>query len=459
MKLHKLRIVGFKSFVDPTDFIVEPGLTGVVGPNGCGKSNLVEALRWVMGETSHKNMRASGMDDVIFAGSANRPARNTAEVVLVLDNAERDAPPGFNEADSIEVTRRIEREAGSTYRINGREVRARDVQVLFADVATGARSAAMVRQGQISEIIAARPQSRRRILEEAAGIAGLHSRRHEADLRLKAADDNLLRVEDVLKQVGAQLDSLKRQGRQAARYRTLSTDIRRAEALLLLIGYRDSDAQLAAAQRKLDLDTREVAERTLKQAASAQAAAVAAEALPPLRENEARAGAALQRLVLARDALDAEENRAKEQAAEFDHRVTQLRETLAREAALIEDADTMLARLAGEDEALAAESAFAATVEEAARLRLEEAETALAGSEKALQEAQSSLADVRARREALDRTIAEETQRIARLDAEHDRVGRERAAIADGGEADGEAALTAGLEQALAATKEAEARA
>ncbi|MBV9246043.1 MAG: chromosome segregation protein SMC, partial [Methylobacteriaceae bacterium] len=214
------------------------------------------------------------------------------------------------------------------------------------------------------------------------------------------------------------------------------------------------------AQRKLDLDTREVAERTLKQAANARAAAIAAEALPPLRESEARAGAALQRLVLARDALDAEEKRAKEQAVELDHRVTQLRETLAREAALIEDADTMLARLAGEDEALAGESAFAATVEEAARLRLQEAETALAGSEKALQDAQASLADVRARREALDRTIAEETQRIARLDAEYDRVGRERAAIAEGGGLDIEAAaLTAGLERALAATKEAEARA
>ena len=176
MKFNKLRLVGFKSFVEPTEFHIEPGLTGVVGPNGCGKSNLVEALRWVMGENSYKNMRASGMDDVIFSGSGNRPARNTAEVALVLDNSDRTAPAAFNDAEILEVSRKIEREEGSTYRVNGREVRARDVQLLFADASTGARSPAMVRQGQIGELINAKPQARRRILEEAAGVAGLHSR-------------------------------------------------------------------------------------------------------------------------------------------------------------------------------------------------------------------------------------------------------------------------------------------
>ena len=191
MKLTRLRIAGFKTFVEPTDFLIETGLTGVVGPNGCGKSNLVEALRWVMGENSHKNMRASGMDDVIFSGSGGRPARNTAEVMLTIDNGDRTAPAAFNDAEMLEISRQIEREEGSTYRINGKEVRARDVQILFADAATGARSPSLVRQGQISEIISAKPQSRRRILEDAAGIAGLHARRHEAELRLKAAEDNL----------------------------------------------------------------------------------------------------------------------------------------------------------------------------------------------------------------------------------------------------------------------------
>ena len=193
MKFTRLRLLGFKSFVEPTEFVIEPGLTGVVGPNGCGKSNLVEALRWVMGESSYKNMRASGMDDVIFSGSLNRPARNTAEVTLFIDNQARKAPAALNDADSLEVTRRIEREAGSVYRINGRDTRARDVQLLFADASTGAHSPAMVGQGRIGELIAARPQDRRSLLEEAAGISGLHNRRHEAELRLRAAEQNLSR--------------------------------------------------------------------------------------------------------------------------------------------------------------------------------------------------------------------------------------------------------------------------
>ncbi|MFL5150452.1 MAG: AAA family ATPase, partial [Microvirga sp.] len=226
MKLTRLRLVGFKSFVEPTDFIIEPGLTGVVGPNGCGKSNLVEALRWVMGETSHKSMRASGMDDVIFAGSANRPSRNTAEVHLAIDNEERKAPAAFNDATQLDVSRRIEREEGSTYRINGREVRARDVQLLFADAATGARSPALVRQGQISEIIAAKPQARRRILEEAGGVSGLHTRRHEAELRLRAAEANLARLQDVAQELEANLGRLKREARAAERYKKLSAEIR-----------------------------------------------------------------------------------------------------------------------------------------------------------------------------------------------------------------------------------------
>ena len=184
MKLTRLRLIGFKSFVEPTDFLIEPGLTGVVGPNGCGKSNLVEALRWVMGESSYKSMRASSMDEVIFSGTNNRPARNNAEVGISIDNAERSAPSAFNDSDAIDIARRIEREAGSTYRINGREVRARDVQILFADASTGARSPALVHQGRIGEIIQAKPEQRRRVLEEAAGISGLHQRRNEAELRL-----------------------------------------------------------------------------------------------------------------------------------------------------------------------------------------------------------------------------------------------------------------------------------
>src|ERR1700726_241808 len=232
MKLTRLRLIGFKSFVEPTDFLIEPGLTGVVGPNGCGKSNLVEAVRWVMGETSHKSLRAADMDDVIFSGTGTRPGRNHAEVAIHIDNSARKAPAEFNEHDALDVSRRIERDAGSTYRINGREVRARDVHILFADASTGARSPALVHQGRIGEIIQAKPEQRRRVLEEAAGISGLHARRHEAELRLRAAEHNLARLEDVIGQLAAQVDALKRQSRQAVRYRNLSQYVRKAEATL-----------------------------------------------------------------------------------------------------------------------------------------------------------------------------------------------------------------------------------
>ncbi|MGH6842632.1 MAG: AAA family ATPase, partial [Methylocella sp.] len=285
MKLTKLRIAGFKTFVEPAEFLIEPGLTGIVGPNGCGKSNLVEALRWVMGENSSKSMRASGMDDVIFSGGGGRPARNMAEVVLFLDNRDRSAPAGFNDGDMIEVSRRIERDSGSAYRVNGREVRARDVQLLFADASTGARSPALVRQGQIGEIIAAKPQERRRIIEEAAGIAGLHSRRHEAELKLKAAEDNLVRLDDILRQIDIQAEGLKRQARQAVRYRGLAGEIRRNEALLALITQGEAARGLKSAEVKLEADLRGVAERTSVQAEAARRQALATEALPGLRDS------------------------------------------------------------------------------------------------------------------------------------------------------------------------------
>eukprot|EP01030_Chromulinospumella_sphaerica_P020715 gene20715-20641_t len=196
MKFTRLRLSGFKSFVEPTDLFIEPGLTGIVGPNGCGKSNLLEALRWVMGESSYKSMRASGMDDVIFSGTTQRPARNMAEVLVTMSNEDGSAPPQYQDQDAIEISRRIERDSGSAYRINGKDVRARDVQLLFADASTGSRSPALVRQGQIGEIINAKPQARRLILEEAAGITGLHTRRHEAELKLRAAEQNLTRLDD-----------------------------------------------------------------------------------------------------------------------------------------------------------------------------------------------------------------------------------------------------------------------
>ena len=421
MKLTKLRIAGFKTFVEPAEFLIEPGLTGIVGPNGCGKSNLVEALRWVMGESSSKSMRASGMDDVIFSGGGDRPARNMAEVVLFLDNSDRSAPASFNDGEIIEVSRRIERESGSTYRVNGREVRARDVQLLFADASTGARSPSMVRQGQIGEIIAAKPQERRRIIEEAAGIAGLHSRRHEAELRLKAAEDNLVRLDDILRQIDTQAESLKRQARQAARYRGLAGEIRRNEALLALISQGEAASVLQSAEAKLEADLRDVAERTRAQAEAARRQAIAAHELPELRGAEVKASSELQRLVVAHETLDGEERRAKSRAAELEHRIAQTASDIAREAALIEDAAGALARLEQEANELAGSGVDEARIE-ALREKLADAEAALAITEKTLAETQDIRAAIEARRAALEAAIREEAARAARLEAEVETV-------------------------------------
>src|SRR5450755_241357 len=345
MKLTRLRLIGFKSFVEPTDFLIEPGLTGVVGPNGCGKSNLVEALRWVMGESSYKSMRASSMDEVIFSGTNNRPARNNAEVGISIDNAERSAPSAFNDQDAIEIARRIEREAGSAYRINGREVRARDVQIVFADASTGARSPALVHQGRIGEIIQAKPEQRRRVLEEAAGISGLHARRHEAELRLRAAEQNLARLEDVIAQLAGQIDALKRQARQAVRYRALSQNIRKAEAALFHLRLVQARTEVTQAHAAHDAAVREVADRTGAEAEAATRQANAASDLPALREGEARAAAVLARLVVARDALEREAALAKERIAELARRLVQLGEDSEREQRLCADAEAALARL------------------------------------------------------------------------------------------------------------------
>jgi chromosome segregation protein len=454
MKFEKLRLIGFKSFVEPTDFHYEPGLTGIVGPNGCGKSNLVEAMRWVMGETSFKSMRASGMEDVIFSGSGNRPSRNMAEVHVFIDNAERQAPAAFNDADKLEISRRIEREQGSTYRINGREVRARDVQLLFADASTGSRSPAFVRQGQIGEIISAKPQQRRRILEEAAGVAGLHSRRHEAELRLKAAQDNLNRLEDVLKQVDAQIDSLKKQARQATRYRNLAGEIRKNEALLALIGHRDAAATVTETEHRLAADVRAVVERSTAQAEAARLQALAAAALPGLRDAEAKAGAVLQRLNSAREQLEAEERRMRERAAELQRRVEQLGRDLERERALVEDAAGVTTRLEAEDAELMTAGEAAVTERQAAEARVAASGEALGAAEAAFAEAQAALADARAKRGALEAALSEARERLARSEAELTRVDTEFALISG----EREAADISALADALAAhTKDAHA--
>ncbi|WP_417452826.1 chromosome segregation protein SMC [Kiloniella sp.] len=310
VQFNKLRLSGFKSFVDQTELLISSGMTGIVGPNGCGKSNLVEALRWVMGETSAKRMRGSEMDDVIFAGSATRPARNIAEVSLVLDNRDRTAPAAFNEYDDIEVVRRISRGSGSNYKVNGKDVRARDVQLLFADAASGSQSTALVSQGRIGEIINAKPTSRRGLLEEAAGITGLHSRRHEAELRLRAAETNLERLEDVITTLDTQLQGLKKQARQANRYRNLAQLIRQHEAILLHYESVDAKKAQSDALDVLKASQKDVSEKTAITAQKSRTQVEVAASLPTLREAETSQSSKHQRLLINQETLQREEEQA-----------------------------------------------------------------------------------------------------------------------------------------------------
>ncbi len=436
MQFTRLKLIGFKSFVEPSEFVIEPGLTGIVGPNGCGKSNIVEALRWAMGESSTKAMRAQDMDQVIFAGSTHRPPRNTAEVVIVVDNSERKAPAQFNDADVLEVSRRIEREAGSAYRINGREVRARDVQLLFADASSGARSPALVRQGQIGEIINAKPENRRRILEEAAGISGLHARKHEAETRLKAAETNLQRLEDVIGQIATQMDSLKRQARQTVRYKNISAEIRRRQALLMALRWREAEAQITEAEQTRDLAVRAVAEHTQLHLEASRKQTEVSEHINPSREAAVIAGAALQRLNAASAELDKEEARAKHRAEELDRRLAQLSADIERERALANDAVEVLARLVREEEALTAEENAVAGGEAAARERLVAAEQQLASTEKAFDQATAELASLVAKRGSLEGSVNSYRGRLEKIAAEIAQIEQEtsQGIAANGGE-------------------------
>ncbi|MEP3278963.1 MAG: chromosome segregation protein SMC [Stappiaceae bacterium] len=416
MKFQKLRLLGFKSFVEPSEFLIENGLTGVVGPNGCGKSNLVEALRWVMGENSYKNMRASGMDDVIFAGSHNRPGRNTAEVTLFLDNSERSAPAGFNDADVLEVTRRIERESGSAYKINSRDVRARDVQLLFADASTGARSPAMVRQGQIGELISAKPTARRKILEEAAGISGLHARRHEAELRLKGAESNLERLEDVLIQIDGQLENLKKQARQANRYRNISSDIRKTEAMILYLRSEEAREALDETQEQFKVAEAAVNAAAQGQAETAKMQAIAAHQLPQLRDDAGTANAVLQRLKIAQNELESEDRRIRERLQDLQHRLTQLSQDLEREQGMISENTGLLSELEEEQLTLQAESEEAEARASGLSDAVESAQDDLHDSEQHLETITQAQATATARRVQLDRAEQEGRVRIERLE-------------------------------------------
>ena len=448
MNIIELRLAGFKSFVDAARAPIEPGLTGVVGPNGCGKSNLLEGVRWVMGATSAKSMRASDMEDVIFSGSAGRPAREHAEVTLVLNDAVGRAPAPFNKEHLLEVTRRIRRGLGSTYRINGKEVRAKDVQLLFADAATGANSPALVRQGQISELIAAKPQNRRRILEDAAGIAGLHARRHEADLKLRAAETNLTRLDEVLAEIEAQAQSLKKQARQAERYRGLAQQLRETEALLLHRRWSEARERAGEAQAHLREAERSVASAAAEASAAARAGDDAREALAPLREEEAVAAAVLRRLEGVRVGLERDLAEAESAIARCDDDARRATEEAERLHALKRDAEDALARLGAEAQTLVpaavGESALAAaegTERQAAAARAE--------AESRYEALAAAAAAARGRAQALQQSMAQARARLDRALARKAEADRQSAALRPVDEAAFEAARA----NARAATK------
>ena len=403
MRFSKLRLNGFKSFVDPTDLIIADGLTGVVGPNGCGKSNLLEALRWVMGENRPTAMRGGGMEDVIFAGTATRPARNFAEVSLQIDNSKRLAPASFNESDLLDVVRRITRDIGSAYKANSKDIRARDVQMLFADASTGAHSPALVRQGQISELINAKPKARRRILEEAAGISGLYARRHEAELKLRGAETNLSRVDDVIEQLANQLSQLARQAKQAARYRELGATLRLAEGLLLYRRWQEAEEARAAAEEALRVGTLTAAQAETAVQKSVKAREICEAVLPPLREEEAIANAVLQRLNVQKDTLSDLAKRAEQTIHTLEQRIAQLAADMAREQNLNADAGDTIARL---------------------RAELAELEEAGAGQSEKVQKAAGEASQAAAVLHDRESQLAEITEDVARLAASHQSADR-----------------------------------
>lgn len=445
MQFVKLRLTGFKSFVDATDLQILPGLTGVIGPNGCGKSNLLEAMRWVMGETSAKSMRGAGMEDVIFAGAATRPARNHAEVVLTIDNKERRAPAAFNDHDELEISRRITRDMGSTYKHNGKEIRARDAQTLFADAATGSNSPALVRQGQISELINAKPKSRRRVLEDAAGVAGLHARRHEALLRLNSAEGNLERVVEVLAQLEAREATLQREAERATRYRKLSEELRRAEAILLFRRWREADREHRQSSDTMERTVTVASEATRAAAEAARSRLELEEAMPTLREEDAISRAIHQKLALERQTLDTKDREALETAQRLERQLRQLEADAARETAIDADAADMIAKLDAEYESLDAMEVDDAGAEAAAEAE-EAAAAILAEAEARLERMTAAAAKTGAERAALARRAAETQELQQRSAREAAEAEQSKASLAE----EIETATAAAEETALA---------
>ncbi len=352
MKFKKLDITGFKSFSDKTTFIIEDGLTGIVGPNGCGKSNIVESLKWCMGENSAKSMRGSGMEDVIFSGTSNRPSKNISEVTLLLDNQNKEGPQQFKDFEEVSVRRKIEKDKGSKYYINDKEVRARDVQTLFADLSTGAHSPSLISQGKIGQLVTAKPIERKSILEEAAGISGIHARRQEAETRLNAAENNLKRADELKRQQEKQLDNLKKQAEEATRYKEISKEIKKAEAGLYYLKIREIEQDKKQIQEKLGELEDDISAVNIDFNHNNSLLDEENKKLAPLRDKKMESAASLQKLNLDMTNLEEEESRVKSLQEKLEKSIKTIESDLEREKSISLDADLNEKRISKEKEEL-----------------------------------------------------------------------------------------------------------
>ena len=352
MKFKQLDITGFKSFSEKTTFLIEDGLTGIVGPNGCGKSNIVESLRWCMGENSAKSMRGSGMEDVIFSGTSNRASKNISEVALTLDNQNNEGPAQYKEFDEILIRRKIERDKGSKYYINGKEVRARDVQTLFADLSTGAHSPSLISQGRIGQLVTAKPIERKSILEEAAGISGIHARRQEAETRLNAAENNLKRADELKKQQQKQLDNLKKQAEEATRYKEISREIKKVEAGLYYLKIREIEKDKKQIVEKLSELDDDISATNIDFNHNNTLLEEENKKLAPLRDKKMESAARLQKLNLDMSNLVDEEARVKSLQEKLEKSIKTIESDLEREKSISLDADLNEKRISKEKEEL-----------------------------------------------------------------------------------------------------------
>jgi chromosome segregation protein len=433
MQIKRLKLTGFKSFVEPAELRIEPGLTGVVGPNGCGKSNVLEAIRWVMGESSPKSMRGAGMDDVIFAGTASRPARDFAEVSLLVERPAEDIAGdiGIAPQGDVEITRRIERGAGSAYRLNGRDVRAKDVALLFADAATGAHSPALVSQGKISQVIAAKPTERRAMLEEAAGIAGLHVRRKDAEQKLRAAEANLTRLDEVLGDMENRAGALRRQAKAAERYRRLSDQIRVAEGRLIFARWREAAAAADAAKKEAEAAVAAVDRAAEAQRVAAAQQTSAATALADLRAEAQSAREKATSLAHMLTTLKAERETVSRRISELGARRTTLLADRAREAALGEDAKAALARLEQEGREIADRIAAAEAGKATIDIRTVEREDSARKAEAELGQARAVQAAEQAEARVAEAALEAARAKLARSEAEAERLRQQMAGLGD----------------------------